>query len=240
MAHVYDNHFQAYTDASSRHTAQRVTTFLREHLAPDSVLDVGCARGGWLAAWQQAGVGTIHGLDGDYVERSQLAIPEDALPARTCPDRSTGPAVRSGAVTGGGRTHPARKRGNLVANLVRHSRAWCCSRPRRPGRAGNSTSTSGPTTIGAACSPGTGIRLRSGARSWRRPRGFVLVPLQHPAVCPCGKQAALPAARPPPGPRRPAGARCLAPAFPPAQTGGAAAALSAAAGLARLKARLRA
>ena len=28
MAHIYDNHFQAYTDASSRHTAGRVAAFL--------------------------------------------------------------------------------------------------------------------------------------------------------------------------------------------------------------------
>ncbi len=79
MAHIYDNHFQAYTDASSRHTAGRVAAFLRGPLALDSVLDVGCARGGWLAAWQQAGVATIQGVDGDYVDRSQLAIDQAAF-----------------------------------------------------------------------------------------------------------------------------------------------------------------
>lgn len=137
MAHVYDNHFQAYTDASSRHTAQRVTTFLRDHLAPDSVLDVGCARGGWLAAWQQAGAGTIHGLDGDYVERSQLAIPQDAF---TSADLS-GPVdlgrqfdlVQSLEVA----EHiPPDSAETFVANLVRHSRGLVLFSAAPPGQGG--------------------------------------------------------------------------------------------------------
>lgn len=79
MSHVYSSDFQAYTDESSRHTALRVSAFLQPHLSPVSVLDVGCARGAWLQAWQQAGVTEIQGIDGDYVDRSRLAIPQGAF-----------------------------------------------------------------------------------------------------------------------------------------------------------------
>jgi len=43
-------------------------------LRPDSVLDVGCGRGGWLAAWESAGCAQVCGVDGDYVDRTQLHI----------------------------------------------------------------------------------------------------------------------------------------------------------------------
>ena len=75
MNHIYDNHFMAYTEASSRHAARQVTTRLCEELSIDSVMDIGCATGTWLGAWGQAGVQDIQGVDGDYVDRTRLAIP---------------------------------------------------------------------------------------------------------------------------------------------------------------------
>lgn len=77
MGHQYDDHFMSYTDASSRRTAGVVAGWLQGLLTPASVLDVGCARGGWLAAWREAGAAEIQGVDGDYVDRKQLAIPEE-------------------------------------------------------------------------------------------------------------------------------------------------------------------
>lgn len=42
---------------------------------PQSVVDVGCCLGGWLDYWQKIfGVKEILGLDGDYVELSELSI----------------------------------------------------------------------------------------------------------------------------------------------------------------------
>jgi SAM-dependent methyltransferase len=75
MAHAYDPKFMAYADQSSRYAANRIGRLLIAALAPiDSVLDIGCAKGTWLDAWRELGVGTIQGVDGDYVERSQLVI----------------------------------------------------------------------------------------------------------------------------------------------------------------------
>jgi hypothetical protein len=41
---------------------------------PESVVDVGCGRGIWLAQWRELGVARIKGIDGDYVDQSRLAI----------------------------------------------------------------------------------------------------------------------------------------------------------------------
>ncbi len=71
----YDASFFAYTSASNQASAEAVVALLKlwfPHVA--SVADFGCGQGVWLAAWQGAGVADVLGLDGDYVDRSQLRI----------------------------------------------------------------------------------------------------------------------------------------------------------------------
>ncbi|MSQ82193.1 MAG: methyltransferase domain-containing protein [Myxococcales bacterium] len=70
----YDNAFFAYTTASNDHSARRVSQWLVATLNPGNVVDFGCAHGAWLAAWQQAGVQQVVGVDGDYVQRAALRI----------------------------------------------------------------------------------------------------------------------------------------------------------------------
>jgi SAM-dependent methyltransferase len=79
MQHTYDRSFMDYADASSRHSAVRVSRILNSVLSIQSVLDIGCAKGTWLAAWKQAGVAIIHGTDGGYVDQDELIIPKDAF-----------------------------------------------------------------------------------------------------------------------------------------------------------------
>ena len=52
--------------------------FVTEFIRPNSVVDIGCGVGTWLAAWQQRSGGgiSICGVDGDYVDHSQLFIDE--------------------------------------------------------------------------------------------------------------------------------------------------------------------
>jgi SAM-dependent methyltransferase len=46
------------------------------------VVDVGCGRGAWLSVFKERGVERVLGIDGSYVGRRQLLIPEDCfLPA---------------------------------------------------------------------------------------------------------------------------------------------------------------
>ncbi|MEO0981175.1 MAG: methyltransferase domain-containing protein [Pseudomonadota bacterium] len=74
MSHVYSDAFYDYIEQGSRRSAQAFIEILKEHVTFESVLDVGCGRGAWLSEWEQAGLKTIAGLDGDYVERDKLHI----------------------------------------------------------------------------------------------------------------------------------------------------------------------
>jgi SAM-dependent methyltransferase len=56
-----------------------VAPLVLQMIRPRSVIDVGCGQGAWLAVFKELGVADIHGLDGDYVDRNKLAIPNDAF-----------------------------------------------------------------------------------------------------------------------------------------------------------------
>lgn len=76
MAHVYNTAFFDYIDAGSRASARALIAAVQPWLNAESVVDFGCGRGAWLAEWREAGVEDVCGLDGVYVDRAQLAIPE--------------------------------------------------------------------------------------------------------------------------------------------------------------------
>ena len=78
--HRYSAAFFRYIEPGSRRSAQAVIPVVRSLVAVDSVLDVGCGRGLWLALWRDAGVDDIVGVDGDYVGNA-LAIPASCFVA---------------------------------------------------------------------------------------------------------------------------------------------------------------
>lgn len=53
-----------------------VVPIILELINPKSVVDVGCGIGTWLSIFINNGVQNILGIDGDYVNRDQLTIPE--------------------------------------------------------------------------------------------------------------------------------------------------------------------
>jgi len=79
MTTPYDNSFIEYAAQSSAYSANAVTSFLSPHLKPVSVLDIGCAAGTWLRFWGDRGVTDRHGVDGDYVDRALLEIPQTSF-----------------------------------------------------------------------------------------------------------------------------------------------------------------
>lgn len=79
MSTAYDAAFFSAQSDKSRRSAERVVPLVMDALAPTSVVDVGCGVGTWLAVFASAGVDRVVGLDGDYVDRSQLQIPEAAF-----------------------------------------------------------------------------------------------------------------------------------------------------------------
>lgn len=78
MRHVqyeYEKSFLEHAARSGRYSSTKIIRLLQSYFAVGSVLDVGCATGTWLRAWQALGVGDIHGVDGLYISPETLEIP---------------------------------------------------------------------------------------------------------------------------------------------------------------------
>jgi SAM-dependent methyltransferase len=121
MNHKYDGVFFDYIESGARASARCVIAVLRGTLEIGSVLDVGCGRGAWLVEWAGDGVPVVAGIDGDYVDRSRLAIPNDSfntadISANFDLDRKFD-LVQCLEV---GEHIPTARSAQLVANLVRH------------------------------------------------------------------------------------------------------------------------
>jgi SAM-dependent methyltransferase len=70
----YDNEFFRKQRAGSFRSANVIAPIIKHLIAPRSVCDIGCGVGTWLRVWSDLGLKEIRGLDGDYVDGSQLLI----------------------------------------------------------------------------------------------------------------------------------------------------------------------
>jgi len=61
----------------SRRSAKEVIPLVLELLQPQSVIDIGCGVGSWLAVFKEFGVQDVLGVDFDFVDRNLLKIPEE-------------------------------------------------------------------------------------------------------------------------------------------------------------------
>ena len=68
--------------ASGRQSAHEVLPIILQLLKPQSIADIGCGCGDWLAAAAELGVKDILGVDGDWVQESQLAISREKFLVR--------------------------------------------------------------------------------------------------------------------------------------------------------------
>lgn len=76
---AYDAAFYRELDRTAEPSARRIIPLLLELAPIQSVIDVGCGDGGWLAAFQALGVGDICGIDGPWIKEEQLKIPPSAF-----------------------------------------------------------------------------------------------------------------------------------------------------------------
>lgn len=74
---LYTEAFFKSQRSGSRRTAELVLPIVRQLVNPQSVLDVGCGVGPWLAAWRAAGVSDVMGIDGSHVKLDALEIPRE-------------------------------------------------------------------------------------------------------------------------------------------------------------------
>ncbi|WP_191090245.1 class I SAM-dependent methyltransferase [Histidinibacterium aquaticum] len=79
MTTPYDNKFFDRQSEPSLKSARIIVPLLKKRMTVDSVCDVGCGTGAWLSAWRQEGVKETIGIDGEYVDRSQLRVPSDCF-----------------------------------------------------------------------------------------------------------------------------------------------------------------
>jgi len=74
----YKKKFYATRHAETLYAAERVCSILKEKIpAITSVVDVGCGVGTWLSVFQKIGVQDIQGIDGKWVDKKMLVIPEE-------------------------------------------------------------------------------------------------------------------------------------------------------------------
>lgn len=77
---AYSKRFFEQVHAQVRDSAREIVPLVVDLLNPARVVDVGCGTGTWLATFAEHGA-AILGLDGEYVDRSLLDIPEDRFVA---------------------------------------------------------------------------------------------------------------------------------------------------------------
>lgn len=79
---VYSRRYFEKQGIGSARSAGVVVPLVLSLLDVKSVIDVGCGTGSWAAEFEAHGVLDVWGIDGDYVDRSQLRIQPDQFLAR--------------------------------------------------------------------------------------------------------------------------------------------------------------
>jgi SAM-dependent methyltransferase len=74
--HYTESYYEGLQSGVTR-SAEVIVPLILQLLPLRSVVDVGCGQGGWLAVFRKLGVEDVFGVDGDYIDRDALQIPQD-------------------------------------------------------------------------------------------------------------------------------------------------------------------
>lgn len=74
---LYDDSFFKKYQTGSRRSAIEIIPLIIELVHPKSVIDVGCGLGEWLSVFNQNGIQDVLGVDGQWVNRKLLRIPQN-------------------------------------------------------------------------------------------------------------------------------------------------------------------
>ncbi len=75
----YSKEFYEKRRVLTQVSARRILEILWDYVVPESAVDVGCATGTWLAEARNRGVRTVCGIDGAWVPRGLLEIPDECF-----------------------------------------------------------------------------------------------------------------------------------------------------------------
>jgi SAM-dependent methyltransferase len=78
---LYDKEFFGEQRGGSARSAKAIVPLLLEKFPIRSVIDIGCGVGPWLRTFTEHGIHDVIGLDGDYIKREALEIPQDRFQA---------------------------------------------------------------------------------------------------------------------------------------------------------------
>jgi len=73
----YTKGFYERLRGGATRSAEVIVPIVLQLLAIRSVVDIGCGDGSWLAVFRKLGVVDVLGIDGDYVDRALLQIPQE-------------------------------------------------------------------------------------------------------------------------------------------------------------------
>lgn len=74
---TYDTKFYRNQMDGSEASARQIVPIVMELIHPKSVIDIGCGVGTWLAVYAENGVLDYRGVDGNWVNKGLLRIPQD-------------------------------------------------------------------------------------------------------------------------------------------------------------------
>jgi SAM-dependent methyltransferase len=120
--YAYDETFYRYIERGAIRSAQVIIPLVLDRLKTESVLDVGCGVGAWVAEYHNQGIIACLGVDGDYVKESSLLVSPASFVARDVgqPFDLRRRFDLAQCLEVGEHLEPLASK-TLVANLVRHS-----------------------------------------------------------------------------------------------------------------------
>jgi cyclopropane fatty-acyl-phospholipid synthase-like methyltransferase len=75
----YDSYFYETISSESSSSADVIVPLVLKYIHPKSVVDVGCGLGVWLSVFKNHGIEDIFGIDGDWINKNDLLIPDNCF-----------------------------------------------------------------------------------------------------------------------------------------------------------------